>query len=35
MTIPSNEAERLMVYINPERCTGCRSCEIACAVRKV
>ncbi len=34
MTIPSNEAERLMVYINPERCTGCRSCEIACAVEK-
>lgn len=25
MSIPS-------IYINPEKCTGCRSCEIACAV---
>lgn len=21
------------IYVNPERCTGCKSCEIACAVQ--
>lgn len=34
MAAPSYNGERLIVFINPEKCTGCKSCEIACAVEK-
>ncbi len=32
MATSSGDPERLMVYINPEKCMGCKSCEIACAI---
>lgn len=34
MATPSYDSDRLMVYINPAKCTGCKSCEVACAVEK-
>ncbi len=32
MPLLETELERPTVYIDPEKCMGCRSCEIACAI---
>ena len=30
--LPPKELESAVIFIDPEKCMGCRSCEIACAV---